>query len=52
MIYMLLRYPGGKRKAVTFSYDDAQVFDRELVGIFNKYVFVIGLVFIITPISL
>ncbi len=30
-------YPQGKRKALTFSYDDAQVFDRELVAIFNKY---------------
>lgn len=30
-------YPNGKRKALTFSYDDAQVFDRELVRIFNKY---------------
>ena len=30
-------YPKGKRKALTFSYDDAQVFDRELVRIFNKY---------------
>ena len=30
-------YPNGKRKALTFSYDDAQVFDRELIRIFNKY---------------
>ena len=30
-------YPNGKRKALTFSYDDAQRFDRELVEIFNKY---------------
>lgn len=27
----------GKKKAVTFSYDDGVVYDRRLVGIFNKY---------------
>lgn len=32
-----LLYPEWKEKAVTFSYDDGQVFDRELVGIFNEY---------------
>ena len=37
MFYMHLRYPGGKRKAVTFSYDDGVIEDRELVRIFNKY---------------
>ncbi len=30
-------YPGGRKKALTFSYDDGQIFDRRLVGIFNKY---------------
>lgn len=30
-------YPQGKTKALTFSYDDGQVFDRRLVEIFNKY---------------
>ena len=30
-------YPGGKLKAVTFSYDDGVIEDRELVRIFNKY---------------
>ncbi len=30
-------YPQGKKKALTFSYDDGQSFDRELVKIFNKY---------------
>ncbi|HEX2927277.1 MAG TPA: polysaccharide deacetylase family protein [Ruminiclostridium sp.] len=30
-------YPQGKKKALTFSYDDGQVFDRRLVEIFNKY---------------
>lgn len=30
-------YPNGKRKALTFSYDDGQIFDRKLVEIFNRY---------------
>ncbi|SNX53390.1 polysaccharide deacetylase family protein [Thermoanaerobacterium sp. RBIITD] len=30
-------YPGGKRKALTMSYDDGQIFDRKLIEIFNKY---------------
>lgn len=30
-------YPQGKPKALTFSYDDGQIFDRKLVEIFNKY---------------
>jgi Predicted xylanase/chitin deacetylase len=30
-------YPQGKKKALTFSYDDGQIFDRRLVEIFNKY---------------
>lgn len=30
-------FPQGLRKALTFSYDDGQVFDKRLVGIFNKY---------------
>ncbi|SNX54665.1 polysaccharide deacetylase family protein [Thermoanaerobacterium sp. RBIITD] len=30
-------YHDGKRKALTMSYDDGQVFDRRLVEIFNKY---------------
>ena len=30
-------YPGGKKKALTMSYDDGQVHDRKLVEIFNKY---------------
>ncbi|MDO5154517.1 MAG: polysaccharide deacetylase family protein [Eubacteriales bacterium] len=32
-----LFYPNWKKKALTFSYDDAQVYDRKLVEIFNKY---------------
>lgn len=30
-------YPQGKKKALTFSYDDGQLYDRRLVEIFNKY---------------
>ncbi len=30
-------YPYGKKKALTFSYDDGQIYDRRLVDIFNKY---------------
>ncbi len=30
-------YPQGKKKALTFSYDDCQIHDRRLVEIFNKY---------------
>jgi len=30
-------FPEGKPKALTFSYDDGNVADRRLVGIFNKY---------------
>ena len=30
-------YPGGKTKALVFSYDDGQRYDRRLVEIFNKY---------------
>ena len=29
-------FPGGKHKALTFSYDDGKIFDRRLVDIFNK----------------
>ncbi len=32
-----LYYPQWKEKALTFSYDDGQIFDRRLVGIFDKY---------------
>lgn len=31
------RYPGGKRYACTFSYDDGCAQDRRLVELFNKY---------------
>ena len=30
-------YPGGKKKALTMSYDDGQIHDLRLVEIFNKY---------------
>ncbi len=30
-------YPEGKKKALTMSYDDGQIYDRRLVEIFNKY---------------
>lgn len=32
-----LFYPDFKEKALTFSYDDGQVFDRRLVALFNQY---------------
>ena len=31
------RFPGGKIKAITMSYDDGTTYDRKLVEIFNKY---------------
>ncbi len=30
-------YPGGKKRIVTFSYDDGSVFDERLIKLFNKY---------------
>lgn len=33
----LYLFPGGKPKAVTFSYDDGQIYDERLVEIFNRY---------------
>ncbi|MDE6387658.1 MAG: polysaccharide deacetylase family protein [Lachnospiraceae bacterium] len=30
-------FPEGKDKALTFSYDDAQIYDRRLVSIFNQH---------------
>ena len=35
--YRFMRFPGGKPKAVTFSYDDATKFDKPFVGILDKY---------------
>ena len=37
MIDRYLRFPGGKGKALTFSYDDGVVEDIRLVNIFRKY---------------
>lgn len=37
MRYRFMRYPGGKPKAVTFSYDDACRQDIRLSQLFNKY---------------
>ena len=37
MRYVFMRYPGGKAKAVTFSYDDGVKQDKRLVELFNKY---------------
>ena len=37
MSYRFMCYPGGVRKAVTFSYDDGSTDDLRLVEIFNKY---------------
>lgn len=34
---VFMRYPGGKAKAVTFSYDDGVVQDKQLAEIFDKY---------------
>ena len=34
---VFLRYPGGKPKAVTFSYDDGVPQDLRLVEIFDRY---------------
>lgn len=37
MAYRFMCYPGGVRKAVTFSYDDGSTDDLKLEEIFNKY---------------
>ena len=37
MTEFFMRFPGFKTKAVTLSYDDGTVFDREMVAILNKY---------------
>ena len=34
---MFLRFPGGKPKALTFSYDDGVVQDKRLAQLFDKY---------------
>lgn len=35
--YRFMRYPGGKPKAVTFSYDDAVIYDKRFADILEKY---------------
>ena len=37
MDYVFMIYPGGKAKALTFSYDDGSVQDKRLAEIFDKY---------------
>lgn len=37
MKYMFMRYPDGKFKAVTFSYDDGSIHDVRLANTFDKY---------------
>ncbi len=37
MAALFMRYPGGKAKAVTFSYDDGVKQDKRLAEIFDKY---------------
>lgn len=39
MKYRFLRFPGFKTKALTFSYDDGYVYDKETIRILNKYGF-------------
>ena len=34
---LFIRFPNGKRKAFTLSYDDGTLFDKPLIEIFNKY---------------
>ncbi len=34
---IVIAYPGWKLKALAFSYDDGNIADRKLVGIFDKY---------------
>ena len=37
MATVFMRYPGGKAKAVTFSYDDGVLQDKRLAQMFDKY---------------
>ena len=36
-MYVEFLYPEGREKALTFSYDDGQIYDRRLVELFNRY---------------
>ncbi|HOO27057.1 MAG TPA: polysaccharide deacetylase family protein, partial [Lachnospiraceae bacterium] len=37
MMQYQVRFPQGKKKAFTLSYDDGQVYDRKLVDLFDRY---------------
>ena len=37
MIYHFMRYPGGKPKAVTLSYDDGVIQDIRMAQVLDKY---------------
>jgi len=37
MAYRFLRFPGGKEKAVTLSYDDGSIYDQTLLDILNRH---------------
>ena len=37
MKYRFLRFPGFRTKALTTSFDDGTVYDRQLVALFNRY---------------
>ncbi len=37
MKYHTLRFPGGKAKALTVSYDDGSIHDKQLIDIANRY---------------
>lgn len=37
MATVFMRFPGGKAKALTFSYDDGVIFDKRLVDIFRQH---------------
>lgn len=37
MAYRFLRFPGGKGKAVTLSYDDGSIYDQTLLDILNRH---------------
>ena len=37
MAYRFIRFPGGRSKAVTFSYDDGSTHDRRLVQVLDKH---------------
>ena len=40
MVHIMNLFPGGRKKAITLSYDDGITQDKRLVSIFNKYKFI------------